>query len=196
MGTPRVNAGEPVWSCVTSCGPGDLRALVWLQAQNHTAIRAGADAGKRECSYGADCSLVDGLGRVALVGRCCLRESVGYVRRLFECCRIILLKPGVWRPASGWAGCLRAVVMDAQTCLSRPAFRRRDAVALLRRPSALSARRVIASGTWPTSKECNDTHFETSAIRHYAESQASRQAAEGRRVARSRRASCSSRMCG
>ena len=111
--------------------------------------------GMTGCSHGADCALVDGLGRVGLVGRCCLREPVGCVRRLFECCRIILLKPGVWRPASGWAGCLRAVVMDAQTCLSRPAFRRRDAVALLRRPSARSARRVIASGTWPTSKESN-----------------------------------------
>ena len=112
--------------------------------------------GKRGCSNGADCSLVDGLGRVGLVGRCCLREPVGYVRRLFECCRIILLKSGVWRPASGWAGCLRAVGMDAQTCLQGPAFWRRDAVALLRRPSARSARRVIASGTWPTSNESND----------------------------------------
>src|SRR5665647_3937112 len=92
------------------------------------------------CSYGADCSLVDGLGRVGLVGRCCLREPVGYVRRLFECCRIILLKPGVWRPASGWAGCLRAGGLDAQTCLYSSAFWRRDAVALLRRPSARSAR--------------------------------------------------------
>ena len=98
--------------------------------------------GKRGWSHAPDRSVVDQLGRVGRVGRCRLREPVGHVRRLCRCCRIIMHKPGVRRPAPGWPGCLRAVDVEAQTCLPRPASWRLDAIAHPRAERAIRGRSV------------------------------------------------------